>query len=649
MLYHINYCIVVGVKTPGIIVRGWVSKRIKHLKLVAKNGIVWEQKFGGTRQVNGFEINVAIPECTFVQLIACEKEKTMVLAKIPAHFGVRLWNRVTRQHQKIKEQELDGLVLLNPYEGKTYQPLVQKEYNEWLEERGSNVQEAHSREFAYNPKISLVIPVYNVEKVYLSQCLDSILAQTYQNFEICLADDCSTSLETLKTLADYEKQDGRIKVCYRKENGHISLATNSAIALATGEYIGLMDNDDYLVENALEEVVSVLNNNQNIDFIYTDEDKLEIDGERSEPHFKPDFAMDNFMVSNYICHFSVIRSSIIQEIQGFRKGFEGAQDYDLFLRVIEKTKQIYHIPEILYRWRKIPGSTAAATDNKGYAAKAGQRSLEEFLQRNHIKAQVLSPHGTMFCVCYQYEKKPLVDIVIMHKGSDQQLYTCIDHLLINIEYERYQVVVFAEKGTTPCDMTRYQKVIKVRWIEQGENFNQYVEQCDSECLVFWNEQDTLEMKEWLDTVVSYAMHDKIGAAGSNVLGSEAREYASGYVIADRHKAIPVRQGYIAMGEFPVNRSLVGKAGYAVSRDHYIAVGGFDYKLAGYIRHFDLQMRLLHKYGRNIVAAQVYYVQKEEIGWQEFIPDISSMEGFVADPFYNPNLSTVIAYQLDKLC
>ena len=213
---------------------------------------------------------------------------------------------------------------------------------------------------------------------FLSECLDSILNQTYQNYEVCIVDDCSTNLETINTLKEYENKDTRIVVKTRLINGHISKASNDALEIARGEFICLVDNDDTLAPNALYENVALLNKHKDADFIYSDEDKLDLRGERCEPHFKSDFAPDTLLGINYICHLAVLRTSLVREVGGFTVGLEGVQDHDLFLRITEKTKNIYHIPKILYHWRMIEGSTSLSVDNKAYAVKKGIRNYREY-------------------------------------------------------------------------------------------------------------------------------------------------------------------------------------------------------------------------------------------------------------------------------
>lgn len=640
----LNYCTVTGVKHPRILVEGWITSDIESLELYCNNQIIWEENYYyvGTK-AHPFTIAREIPKTISLELVAISGEKRKRLAKIPAHVGIRLINSYKSRSKNDKDDVLQELLVKNMPSCKTYDPFVDAEYQQWLVNRKEEI--VNHVELKYQPLISIIIPVYNIGKKYLEECLDSILEQTYQNFEICIADDCSTNQETIDTLKRYEKQDVRIKVCYRQKNGHISLATNSALAMAKGEYIGLVDNDDILDKTALAEVVKVLNDDASLDFIYTDEDKLDYNGKRVEPHFKPDFAFDNFLVSNYICHFSVIRRKCVEEIGGFRKGYEGAQDYDLFLRIIKKTRRIYHIPKVLYQWRKIPGSTSVAGDSsKNYAVDAGIRALRDFFEDESIKAYVESIAGTIYKVSYPCYEEPMVDIVIESDNLDS-IKRAIEMWITHVAYNNYRFVIISKNEVILKKLKDYKKVVDICRVRNSADFNKYAYFSKSKHFLFWNVDDMIDDSDWLKVMVSYVNNQKIGAVGSNVLNEKTREFASGFIIVNKHKAIPVRYGYIAIGYSPVNRCIVGKNVYMVSKQHFLEVEGFDTKLDMNAKHYDFQIKLHNAYRRNVVLPQIYYMQKEEIGWEEYLPEMESMGCFEKDPWYNPNFSDVIAYKL----
>jgi O-antigen biosynthesis protein len=245
-------------------------------------------------------------------------------------------------------------------------------------------------QFPYKPLISIVMPVYDVDEKWLRLCIESVTTQLYENWEFCIADDCSPSSYIRRILGEYQTKDSRFKIVFRTANGHISAASNSALELATGEFTALLDHDDELSEDALFEVIKQLNETPNADFIYGDQDKIDENGRRSDPVFKPDWNKHLFYSMNFTNHLSVYRTEMLRKIGGFRLGFEGSQDYDLALRFIEQIneKNIFHIPKILYHWRAIRGSLALNSDEKSYAHEIAEKALDEHFKRTNTNAKV---------------------------------------------------------------------------------------------------------------------------------------------------------------------------------------------------------------------------------------------------------------------
>ncbi len=271
-------------------------------------------------------------------------------------------------------------------------------YNLFLKsesKKNTIIRAKKSNHLPYQPKISFILPTYNSPPKYFRQLLNSIRNQVYQNWELCIADDCSPDKTTRNIILEYAKIDSRIKYVFRKENGHISQASNSALDLATGDFVALVDHDDLIYPNTLSECIHLLNKLPNAEFIYTDEDKITPNGKRFEPHFKPSWSSETLLSGNYITHFALIKKSLVIKSGKFRKGYEGAQDFDLFLRVTEKTNQIYHIPKVLYSWRTVPTSTASSTSNakSDYAYNNGIKSLKDAFRRRRLKANVSMGEG----------------------------------------------------------------------------------------------------------------------------------------------------------------------------------------------------------------------------------------------------------------
>lgn len=645
MKYKINRCKIMGILKPGILIEGWIYSKIDSLLLYANGEIIWENAYSEKEEeVSYFRISQMIPRSRSLHLVARFGSEQVELSDIPAHIGVRICNKLQSCFYKPIEPK-ENQISVNTLSDEIYNPFVPEEYREWI--KNNPVRYSECTEFEYSPLISIIIPVYNIEERYLSECIMSVLEQTYQNFEICIADDYSSLKETIETLKQFEKKDSRIKISYREVNGHISIASNTALELANGEYIGFLDNDDVLDIHALEAVVKALNTDKTIEFIYTDEDKLDLDGERIDPHFKPDFAIDNLLVANYICHFSVLKKTLLDEIGWFKASYEGAQDYDLFLRAVEKAVRVYHIPEILYHWRQIPGSTALEGDGKSYAVGAGRKAIEDHVERNNIDALVEQVEDTIsYRVAYRCNKEEPVDVVILSDGNLNKIRKMLEEWKVQVLYRNYRFVIWAEDCKINNELVNYIDDMHIQLVESIEDFNNYaVKKSSCTHFLFWDIDNIMVDANWMKTLISYANNKSIGVVGSRVFNSEFEEFSLGYAVVSPNKIIPIKQWYIAMRYAPINRYVVGKKGYVVSRQHFVTVGGFTQCLDRNVRHFDLQIKVHNLLKRNIVVPQVYFLQEECIGRGEMISDLKSMIAFTHDPFYNSNFSKEIAYQL----
>src|SRR5215213_2402536 len=269
-------------------------------------------------------------------------------------------------------------------------------YARWLQLHGSPSEQQRSEmrsrtnEFASRPLISVLLPVYNVDEKWLRLCIDSVLSQIYENWELCIADDHSSRPHVHRVLDEYAARDQRVKVIYRSENGHISAASNSALALAKGDFVVLLDHDDQLSPDALFWVANELNVFPETAMIYSDEDMIDTRGQRSQPKFKPDFSHDLLYSLNLVTHLSAYKTELVRSIGGFRTGFDGSQDYDLALRIVEQIgdHQIRHIPRVLYYWRAIAGSVALSSDEKPYAHERARAAIREHFERTGKAARV---------------------------------------------------------------------------------------------------------------------------------------------------------------------------------------------------------------------------------------------------------------------
>lgn len=550
-----------------------------------------------------------------------------------------------------------------------------EEYNKWLIENESFEKE---KKLKYQPLISLLIPVYNIDCTYLSECIDSILEQIYQNFEICLVDDASSNLETIATLKEYEKKDKRIKVKYRKKNGHISNATNDALKMAKGVFIGLVDNDDLLTKNALYEVVNVLNTNKNIDFIYSDEDKMDLNGMRCFPHFKPDFSPDTLMSLNYICHFSVIRKSIIKKVGGFEVGLEGAQDHDLFLKISEVTNKFYHIPKILYHWRMIEGSTSATLSNKSYAQDKGILAVEHALKRRNLTGEVLKDESGYYIVNYDIKKKPLISIIIPTKDYSDILDKCLVSIYEKTTYRNYEIIIVnnnSQEEKTFALFKKYQKEHKnFKVIDANMEFNyskinnMAVKNAKGEYIVLLNNDTEVITPNWLEIMVGYASLNHIGAVGAKLLYPDGTVQHGGVILGlggvASHAYIGAsRHEYGAYGRLrvPYNYSAVTAACLMVKKEKFLSVNGLEENLKVAYNDIDFNIKLLEKGFYSIFLPQVelYHHESKSRGYdtttekyERFLKEAEFMNKkwkdiLNEDKFYNKNYSKKGWFVLDK--
>ncbi|MCI8575317.1 MAG: glycosyltransferase family 2 protein, partial [Bacilli bacterium] len=550
------------------------------------------------------------------------------------------------------------------------------EYNKWLKQNETFSEES---ELSYNPLISLLIPVYNIGRAYLSECIDSLLNQTYQNFEIILVDDCSTKEETKETLKEYEKKDSRIIVKYRKKNGHISATTNDALKLAKGEFVGLVDNDDTLDKHALYEVVKVLNENKKIDMIYSDEDKINLKGERCDPNFKSDFAPDSLLSSNYICHFTVLRKSIMDKIGGFRIGYEGAQDYDLFLRFTEQTNNIYHIPKILYHWRMVEGSTSMVIDNKSYALEKGKLALEDALKRRKIKGTVnISDNCPYYQIEYEVPKNAKVSIIIPTKDHADITENCLKSIYEKTTYTNFEIIL-VNNNSSEKDLfdllEKYKKehdnfqVVDANFEFNYSKINNLAEKkATGDYILLLNNDVEVITPDWLEKMLGYASQKHIGAVGVKLLYPDETVQHGGVVLGLGGVAAHVflnspRDALVWGGRLsvPYNYSAVTAACLLIERKKWNEVKGLEEDLKVAFNDVDFNLKLLKKgyYNVFLPTVELYHHESKSRGldnttekYKRFVSEVNYMtekweKELMNDRFYNPNYSLLKDYVLDK--
>ena len=552
----------------------------------------------------------------------------------------------------------------------------QASYPNWLARNEVLDIEAMTQEIAtfhYQPKISIAMPVYNVEEKWLRLYIDSILNQVYTNWELCMADDASTDPNVKKILTEYQQLDERIRVVFREQNGHISEATNSALAIATGEFVALLDNDDELAINAFYEVVKVLNENPELDLIYSDEDKIDMDGNRSDPAFKPDWSPDLLLGTNYISHLGVYRRSILEEIGGFRKGYEGSQDYDLVLRFTEKTtkERIKHIPKVLYYWRMLPTSTAVDQGSKGYAFEAGLRAVQDALVRRGINGH--ATHGAangLYDVYYDIESEKLVSIIIPTKNGYKDVQRCVSSIIEKTTYQNYEIIM-ADNGSTDPKMhelyAEFEQQLPGRFfvesIDIPFNFstinNRAAKKAHGEYLLFLNNDTEVITENWLTLMVSFAQQERIGCVGAKLLYPNNTVQHAGVILGlggvagHGHYGYPHGDlGYFGRLAINVNYSAVTAACLLMKKADFDAVGGFEEAFTVAFNDVDLCLKV-QALGRDNVwlhEAELYHFESQTRGYDDkgkkkkrFEQEKVMMEEkwgplIENDPFYNPNLT-----------
>ncbi len=514
--------------------------------------------------------------------------------------------------------------------------------------------------FSYRPLISIVTPVYNTDPRWLRKAMDSVIAQIYPNWELCLANDASTKEHVKTILDDYAAKDPRIRVTHLSSNQGIAGASTEALSLATGEFVGLLDHDDELAPESLFEVVSRLQDEPFLDFLFSDEDKIASNGHLVDPFFKPGWNPSLLLSMNYIAHFSVFRKKLLLEVGGFRGGFDGSQDYDLILRVTERTSQIAHIPKVLYHWRKIHGSTASFNHAKPYADDKARRALEEAVVRRKQAAEVETLWLGRYRVRYQLRSQPLVSIIIPFRDKGHLLRQCVESIEEKSTYPNYEIILVDNNSSEPetheylhglsgrCRLFRYPFPFNFSAIN---NFG--VGHARGSYLLFLNNDTQVVDNQWIEAMLEQALLDEVGAVGAKLIYPDGRIQHAGVVLGiggvAGHAFKYERQdslGYYDLVHTVRNCSAVTAACVLVSKAKFEEVDGFDERLKVAFNDVDLCLRLLRRGYRIVYTpfAVLYHHESASRGslhppddeklmwdrWGEFIRK--------GDPYYNPNLT-----------
>jgi GT2 family glycosyltransferase len=568
-------------------------------------------------------------------------------------------------------------LLLSGQFGKFHRQLVSNvesttavsEYEMWRKRNEiTEVDRQHMRDAAKRwknpPLISIVLPVYNVPEQYLRACIESVLKQTYDQWELCIADDASPKPHVEKVLREYAAKDPRIKVAYLETNGNISIASNAALELATGSYTALLDHDDELSEHALFSMAQEIVRDPSLDMIYSDEDKLSPNGKHVDPFFKPDWSPEYFMACMYTCHLGVYRTALIRKIGGWKSEFDGAQDYDLVLRIVSTNPKIYHLPDVLYHWRVIPTSTASGPGVKPEAYERARKALENHIARQGHEGTVEEgPTWGYHRVRYKLKSKPLVSIVIPTACKKVELrgkqtwfvVECVSSIRKRSSYNNLEIIVLDNQDMSE-ELEAELKPFDIRKIPFTEPFNlarkmnQGAFAGKGEQLLIMNDDIEVISKDWVESMLEYSQLPDIGAVGAQLLFPDGNQQHSGVTILNGNPGHPFYQypgdhdGYFLSSRVHRNWSAVTGATMMTRADVFKQVGGFSEKFPVNYNDVDYCLKVLET-GRRIVQmpyAKLYHhesVSVKRTGEHEIQAFKDEwLEKFPLDPYYNPNLS-----------
>jgi len=538
--------------------------------------------------------------------------------------GVLKSGGVNEVYQKIRDNGpiIDSLINRNP--------MSPGHYPAWIESiEASSVR----RKPNSGPVISILMPIYKPNHQYLSEAIDSILAQNYQSWELCIHDDGSDEADLSVQLAAWQKLDVRIKFATGETNLGISDATNRAARLASGTYFTLMDQDDRIATDALSHIAEAISENPKAKLLYSDEDKLSATGERETPYFKPDFNYQLLLSQNYICHLVTFERTIFEQVGGFRAGLDGAQDHDLILRIIERltSEQINHIPAILYHWRMHARSTATDVSAKPKALDAGKRAVRDHLNRKKIQATV-EVTGIRYRVKYETPGDAKVTIIIPTRNGAVILSRCIESILKLTDYRNYSILV-VDNGSDDFATLQYLKSLSAQGIEvmvanQPFNFaalnNLAVNQSDADFVCLLNDDTEVISVGWLREMVSHASQTNVGAVGAKLLYPDDTIQHAGVILGvggvagHGHKHFGRNEdGYFSRLQVSQNLSAVTAACLLTKRSIWHEVGGMEERLAVAFNDIDFCIKLTSA-GYSIVWtpwAELYHHESISRGYE----------------------------------
>jgi GT2 family glycosyltransferase len=537
--------------------------------------------------------------------------------------------------------------------------IAPSEYQEWFERHRPTAGDLErmrneSRAFASTPLISVITPVFDTPVEHLEEAVESVLAQAYENWELVLIDDGSSDADLLRALPRLAARDRRIVLKSLGRHKGISAASNQGLALAHGEWVAFLDHDDVIEPDALFRIAELLQTQRDADLIYSDEDKLGEDG-FDAPLFKPDWSPDFFLSYNYVGHLTAVRRDIVQKAGCFRSQFDSAQDYDLFLRVIDQTKRIHHIPRILYHWRRSESSSAISVRQKPEQLEASRLAVEDHLKRSGEPAHVAVDWRThAFCVRRELLDPKKISIIISNRHGLELVERCIERLTSRTSYPSYEIVIVNEdKLHSASAFPSHFQYRTVRFSGEANDSaikNFAVKQTNDPWILFLDDRIEPIEPDWLTIMAEHVQRSEIGAVGTRLLNPNGTVEQAGLVVGGNNTAQPAFHGFPA--EHPgANRQLqvtrncsaVSSACMLTRREVFQEAGGFDERLAGTLADVDFCLKMRR------AGFLIVYTPFAKFCWHEKPADKSDMKGeaimrerwadiLQSDPYYNPNLS-----------
>ncbi len=539
-----------------------------------------------------------------------------------------------------------------------------------IEGESKNKTKKNLKTLKIKPKISIITSVFNIKPFLLDATIQSVIGQNYTNWELCLYDDCSTEGKTLDCLQRWTEKDDRIKIQHGTNKKNISFASNNAIKMANGDFIGLLDSGDLLTPFTLLEIVKKVNEDNKVDFIYTDEDHIDSSEIYFKPHYKSDFNRSLLLSYNYISHFSVTRKDLGDKLGWFREDFDGAHEYDLFLRIIEKTNNILHIPRILYHCRQFSNNVSLKLNENSNEDIAARKALLDYSKRNCIEADIINGPELF---TYRLKRKIITDkkvsIIIPFKDQVNYLRECVNSILEKTSYNNFEILLISN-NSIEAETYDYLEIVKnnprIRIMEYNVPFNYSiinnwgVKQAKGDYILLLNNDIKVISDEWMEAMLEHIQMDSVGIVGAKLLYEDNTIQHAGVIIGlggvagHSHKFLPDnRLGYFNRASVVQNLSAVTGACLLTKKEIWLKVGGLDeinFKIAFNDIDYCLKVRSL---GYEIIYtpyAKLYHYESLSRGFEDtpekqmrFSSECQMMvqkwnTRVIPDPFYNINLT-----------